>query len=85
MNNLLNETDSHNLFNEAQQNMQLCHALDIAQKTGAKLGLDGDSYYYGFGELPEPTGVYGYGKTPTSALMAFSCAFYSQTVKSKSK
>lgn len=80
MTSLLNETDSHNLWNEAHQNMQLTHALDIIQKTGAKLGVDGDRYYYGFGELPEPTGIYGFAKNPAAAAIAFSNAFYSQTI-----
>lgn len=80
---MLNEHDSHALYNQLSSHADLVHALDIIQRTGAKFGVDGDQYYYGFGELPERTGVYGFGKTPSEAAWKFQQAYYSQIVKTK--
>ena len=78
---MLNEHDSHYLLNSCQETVSLQSDFAIVAGTGAKFGTDGDQYYYGFGELPEPTGIYGFGKTPREALMNFSRAYWSQTVK----
>ena len=83
MNNLLNESDSHYLYNEAVQSLRMANTFDIVKGTGASLGVDGDQYYYGVGHIAEPTGIFGFGKTPAAALEAFGIAFYSQTIKTK--
>lgn len=78
---MLNDHDSNALYNQCKQSQDIKEAFDIVAGTGAKFGQDGDQYYYGFGELPEPTGVYGFGPTPVAALLAFSSAYWSQKVK----
>lgn len=77
---MLNELDSHYLLNSCQEQINMATAFEIVKGTGATMGIDGNQYYYGFGNIAEPTGVFGFGKTPASALLAFSVAYYSQTV-----
>lgn len=81
MNTLLIESDSHYLLNEAMETVNVQNGFAMVQGTGAKFGVDGDQYFYGFGNLPEPDAVYGFGKTPREALQKFSTAFYSQTIQ----
>lgn len=78
---MLNEHDSHYLLNSCQEMVNIQSYFAIVQGTGAKLGVDGDQYFYGTGNIEEPTGIYGFGKTPMSALQNFSAAYWSQTVK----
>jgi hypothetical protein len=80
---MLNEHDSHHLLNNCIETSTLQSDFAIVAGTGAKFGADGDQYYYGVGELPEPTGIYGFGKTPREALQNFSRAYWSQTIKPK--
>jgi hypothetical protein len=77
---MLNENDSHYLYNDLLNNARMQNALDIVKGTGAVFGIDGDRFYYGFGHIAESTGVYGFGTTPSGALDAFAVAYYSQTV-----
>lgn len=81
MSTLLTEMDSHHLYNAAMETAEIQTAFAMVQGTGAKFGVDGDHYYYGFGNLPEPDAVYGFGKTPREALQKFSSAYYSQQVQ----
>lgn len=81
MSTLLTESDSHALYNDAMETLNLQQSFAIVQGTGAKFGYDGDHYYYGFGSLPEPDAIYGFGKTPREALQKFASAYYSQQIK----
>jgi hypothetical protein len=78
---MLTENDSHYLYQDLLNNARNQDALNIVNGTGAKFGVDGDQYFYGFGNLPDPDSVFGFGKTPSSALTNFQVAYYSQTVK----
>lgn len=78
---MLTENDSHILLQRLFETADLQESFAIVQGAGAKLGVDGDQYYYGFGDIAEPDGVYGFGKTPRAALRAFNVAYYSQKVK----
>lgn len=77
---MLNENDSNALYNKLSEIAGIQESFAIVQGTGAKFGVDGDHYYYGFGHPAEPDGVFGYGKTPVAALNAFNAAYFSQTV-----
>lgn len=81
---MLNEFDSHHVAQRCYEQIDITTAFEIVKGTGAKLGIDGDRYFYGFGHPAEPDGVYGYGKSMREALQNFSNAFYSQTVKPQS-
>lgn len=75
--------DSHQqgaLFAELLEMAEISKTFSIVKGTDAKFGVDGDQYFYGFGELPEPTAIYGFGKTPREALDNFQKAYYSQRV-----
>lgn len=78
---MLTENDSHYLLQECIQAVRNEDSFNIVKGMGAKFGVDGNQYYYGFGELSEQNSVYGFGKTPSEALQNFSVAFYSQTIK----
>src|SRR5688572_23818725 len=81
MTTLLNSHESNEIYNEVRANMELTHSLELIKLTGAKFGSDGDQFYYGFGDLPEPTSIYGFGKTPASAAISFQQRYYSTTLK----
>lgn len=81
---MLTEHDSHYLLNQCMETQNIIQAFEIVKGTGAKLGVDGDKYFYGFGHPAEPDGVFGYGKTPSEALQNFSNAFCSQTIAAPS-
>lgn len=82
MNTLLTENHSQYLMDLSIEPIRLQEYFAIVNGTGAKFGVDGDQYYYGFGEIQDKASVWGFGKTPRAALTAFCNAYYSQTVKS---
>ena len=56
-------------------NERLKSKLLVVSTLGAKLGRDGDYYYYIIGDLPNRDCVVGYGETPLKALDEF-CKMY---------
>lgn len=58
-------------------------ALDIVNQTKARLGVEGNRYYYIIGSLPEPDCVCGFGDTPMMAAFDFAKKFRYQKTNGK--
>jgi hypothetical protein len=70
------------LFNEAEERLSIAkldRQFAIVRGLGAKLGKDGNQWYYIVGELPEQDCIVGFGDTPAQALHEFCKMFEGST------
>jgi hypothetical protein len=70
------------LFNEAEERLSIAkldRQFAIVRGLGAKLGKDGNQWYYIVGELPEQDCIVGFGDTPSQALHEFCKMFEGST------
>lgn len=71
------DSETHNLrYNTAILEMEAAEikrGFAIVNGVGAKLGKDGNAWFYGVGHLPEPDSIYAFGNTPENALFNFIC------------
>lgn len=75
---ILNE--QMNVAKAAYENEMLKNKLLFISMLDVKFGVDGDQYYYIYGELPEKSCIVGFGDTPFFALEEFVNNFYGQKV-----
>ena len=63
------------LVNTMQSNAEVVGALDVVQKTGAKLMKDGNKWCYILGELNDQNCVAAFGDSPLDAAFKFYSEF----------
>lgn len=55
----------------AGETLEIEQMFSVIKGTNAKLGKDGNQWYYIVNELPNPDCIVGFGDTPRKALEAF--------------